>query len=150
LSNHRTDEYGGSLEKRFTFACEVVEAVRKEVGPDFCILFRLGADDLMDGGLTLEDSKLVAPRLVEAGVDLFDLSGGFGGYRTEAEQGYFSYMTEGFKQVVDIPLLTTGGILVPEVADRILAEGKTDLVGVGRAMLEDYDWAAKAINRLSK
>lgn len=150
LSNHRTDEYGGGLEKRFTFAREVVKAVRKEVGPNFCILFRLGADDLTDGGLTLEDSKRMAPGLAEAGVDLLDLSGGFGGYRAEGEQGYFAYMTEGLKRVVDIPLLTTGGITLPEAADRILAEGRADLVGIGRAMLEDDDWAAKAIAHLSR
>lgn len=150
LSNQRTDEYGGTLEKRFTFAREVIEAVRREVGPAFCILFRLGADDLVDGGLTLEDAKQMAPHLVQAGVNLLDLSGGFGGYRAEAEQGYFAYMTEGLKKVVDIPLLTTGGVLLPEVAERIVAEGKADLVGVGRAMLTDYEWARKAIERLSK
>ncbi|AZR74819.1 NADH oxidase [Anoxybacter fermentans] len=149
LTNHRTDEYGGSLEKRFTFACEVVEAVRREVGPDFPVFFRLGADDLMEGGLTLEDSKKVAPLLVEAGVDLLDLSGGIGGYRVEGKQGYFTYLTERLKEVVDVPLITTGGIIDPEVANQIILDGKADLVGVGRAMLKDYEWATKAISKLS-
>lgn len=148
LSNHRTDEYGGSLEKRFTFAREVLQAVRQEVGPDFPVLFRLGADDLIPGGLTIEDAVKVAPMLVEAGVDLFDLSGGFGGYRAEGEQGYFVYMTEALKKVVNVPLITTGGVTEGRVADQILREGKADLVGVGRAMLADYDWAAKALAEL--
>lgn len=149
LSNHRTDEYGGSLEKRFTFAREVIAAVRREVGADYPVLFRLGADDLMAGGLTLEDSKRVAPMLAEAGVDIFDLSGGFGGYRGDGDQGYFAYLTEGLKQVVDVPVICTGGVLDYEVADRLVREGKADLVGIGRAMLKDYDWAAKAIEKLS-
>lgn len=150
LSNHRTDEYGGSVEKRSTFAREVVEAVRKVVGPDFCILFRFGADDLIEGGLTLKESKEIAPLLVQAGVDLLDLSGGFGGYRADGEQGYFAYMTEELQQVVQIPLITTGGILEPEAAEHIIAMEKADLVGVGRAMLADREWATKAIKTLSK
>lgn len=148
LSNHRTDEYGGSLEQRFTFAREVVEAVRQEVGPDYPVLFRLGADDLIPGGLTIEDSMKVAPMLVEAGVDLFDLSGGFGGYRADGEPGYFVYMIEALKKVVNVPLITTGGVTEGPFADQIIREGRADLVGVGRAMLADYDWAVKAFAEL--
>ncbi len=149
LTNQRTDEYGGSLEKRFTFAREVVQAVRTAVGAEFPILLRLGADDLIDGGLALEDSKLMIPDLVEAGVDVVDLSGGLGGYRSDGPQGYFTYLSEGIKQVIDVPVINTGGVLDTEVANQIIVENKADLVGVGRAMLKDYSWAEKAIRKLS-
>ena len=148
LSNQRTDEYGGSLEKRLTFGREVITAVRKEVGDNFPILFRLGADDLLPGGLTIEDAAIAAPLFVEAGADILDLSGGFGGYRAEGEEGYFVYMAEALKKVVNVPLITTGGVLSAAFADRVIREGRADLVGVGRAMLNDYAWAERELAEL--
>ena len=150
LSNKRDDEYGGSLENRFRFAIEVVEAVREEVGPDFPVFLRLGADDLMEGGLTLEESKKMAPKLVEAGVDILDLSGGHGGYKADGEEGFFTYLSEGMKEVIDIPVISTGGITDPEFANKLVRLSKADLIGVGREMLKDHNWAKKAINKLSE
>ncbi|MEW6547809.1 MAG: NADH:flavin oxidoreductase [Bacillota bacterium] len=149
LTNRRQDGYGGSLENRARFPLEVVRAVRRAVGPDFPVLYRLGAADNVPGGLTLEESQVVAPWLVEAGVDVLDVSGGLGGSRPPgAPPGYFVPLAEGIKRVVEVPVVVTGGITDPFFADGIVRAGKADLVGIGRALLADPDWARKAIASL--
>ena len=150
LTNQRTDQYGGSREARLRYPLEVVATVRGAVGPDYPILYRLGADDLMPGGLTADDAAWAAPRLVEAGVDMLDLSGGIGGSQPPGgdREGYFDYLGQAVKAVVDIPVMVTGGIKSPAEADRLVREGWADLVGVGRALLADPRWAEKAVAEL--
>lgn len=147
LTNRRHDRYGANMENRIRFLVEVVEEVRKAVGKDYPIFFRLGGDDRMYGGLTVEDAHWVALRLVRAGVDVLDLSGGLGGYEGEG-QGYFVYLAGAVKPVVDIPIMITGGIKDPAFANYLLESGKVDLVGVGRALLQDYRWVEKAVEQL--
>lgn len=150
LTNQRRDRYGGSPENRAHFPLEVVKAVRQAVGPDYPVMYRLGAADNVPGGLTLEEAQVVAPRLVEAGVDLLDISGGLGGSRPAgAPPGYFVPLAVGVKAVVKVPVVVTGGITDPHFADEIVREGRADLVGIGRALLADPDWARKAIAALS-
>ncbi|MDI6871928.1 MAG: NADH:flavin oxidoreductase [Bacillota bacterium] len=146
LTNRRTDEYGGNRERRLGFPLAVVRAVRQAVGPEYPVFYRLGADDRLPGGLTVDDAVWAAPLLAEAGVDLLDLSGGICGSRPEGlnGQGYFSYLSAAVKQVSPVPVLVTGGITEPRAAEDLLRQGKTDLVGVGRALLKDPDWAVKA------
>jgi len=81
---------------------------------------------------------------------LLDISGGFCGYIApeHSEQGYFSPLTEAIKSVVSIPVILTGGITELAAAEKLLAEGKTDFVGVGRAILKDSNWAKNAIENL--
>lgn len=143
LTNRRNDRYGGSRENRISFLIQVVEAVRRAVGKNYPVFFRLGGDDRMYGGLTVEDAHWVALRLVLAGIDVLDLSGGLGGYDGTG-QGYFVYMAEAVKPVVDIPIMITGGIKDPAFANQLLASGTADLVGVGRALLHDHYWMDKA------
>ena len=146
LTNRRQDKYGGDRERRITFLLEVVEEVREAVGKEYPVFFRLGGDDRMYGGLTVEDAHWVALRLVRAGVDVLDLSGGLGGYDGEG-QGYFVYLAEAVKPVVDIPIMVTGGIREPAFANELLESGKADLIGIGRALLKDYRWMEKALER---
>lgn len=148
LTNRRTDEYGGSFEKRLRFPLEVVEAVRRAVGEDYCVFCRFGADDRMPGGLTTEDARRAAPALVEAGVDVLDLSGGLCGARLDGG-GFFVYLAEAVKPAVHVPVLVTGGLGDPVLANAVIAEGKADLVGIGRALLADPEWALKAQAALS-
>ncbi len=148
LTNKRTDNYGGSLENRLRLPLEIIRAVRSAMGEGMSLLYRLGADDRLDGGNTVEDSMIAAPVLVEAGVDCLDLSGGLAGYIKSGPEGFFIYMAEAIKRVIDIPVLVTGGIQNPETADWLIAQNKTDLIGVGRAILADPDWARKAWKRL--
>lgn len=150
LTNKRTDEYGGDVYKRIKLHLQIIKAVRKEVGEDYPILLRLGADDFVAGGTTIEDSKIAAQEFVKAGVSILDISGGFSGYSVPGltEQGYFAPLTEAIKEVVSIPVLLTGGITEIQAAEKLLAEGKADLIGVGRAILNDSNWARKAMESL--
>lgn len=149
LTNRRNDRYGGSPENRIRFLLEVVEEVRRVVGKEYPVFFRLGGDDRMYGGLSVEDAHWVALRLVRSGVDVLDLSGGLGGYDGQG-QGYFVYLAEAVKPVVDIPIMVTGGIKEPAFANQLLLSGKADLVGVGRGLLEDNQWMSKAARQLGQ
>ncbi len=150
LSNRRTDEYGGDILKRIRIHIEVIKAVREVVGEDFPILLRLGASDYMEGGSTIDDSKIAAKEFEKAGVNIIDISGGFCGYIVSGltGQGYFSSLTQTIKQVVSIPVILTGGVTEAQAAEELLIEGKADLIGVGRAILHDSMWAKKAVEAL--
>ena len=149
LTNKREDEYGGSLESRLRFPLAVVTAVREEVGPSYPILYRLGADDNMAGGFTLDEARQVAPKLVEAGVDILDISGGMGGSRPAgAPPAYFAPLAEGIKEMVSVPVILTGGITSPRLAEELLQRGKADLIGIGRALLAEPDWPRRARREL--
>jgi NADPH2 dehydrogenase len=150
LSNKRTDEYGGDVHKRIRIHLEVIKAVRIAVGEDFPILLRLGASDFMEGGATIEDSKIAAIEFEKAGVDILDISGGFNGYVVPGSmtQGYFSSLTEAIKGVVSIPVILTGGITDAKAAEELLLDGKADLIGVGRAIYKDSNWARNAIESI--
>jgi NADPH2 dehydrogenase len=149
LANRRADEFGGSLTGRMKLPLKVVSTIRGKIGSTVPLFYRLGADDNMPGGLTLEEGKTVAQRLVEAGVDVIDVSGGLGGSRpaTLKGEGYLVHLAEGVKKAVSVPVIGVGGIVTAEFADQLIRLGRIDLVAVGRAMLSDPDWAAKAINQ---
>ncbi|QGU94631.1 NADH:flavin oxidoreductase [Clostridium bovifaecis] len=151
LSNKRTDEYGGNVNNRIRIHLEVIKAVREVVGENFPVLLRLGASDYTEGGSTIEDSKIAAKEFEKAGVDILDISGGFCGYNVPgtSEQGYFSSLTEEIKKVVSMPVILTGGITEAKAAEKLLADGKADLIGVGRAIYKDSKWAERSIKELS-
>lgn len=150
LTNHRSDEYGGDVQGRIKIHLEIIKAVRSVVGSNFPLFLRLGASDHMDGGTTITDSQAAAGAFAEAGVDVLDISGGFCGYTVPGlkEQGYFAPLSIAVKKAVSVPVILTGGITMPEAAEAILTEGKADLVGVGRAILADSNWARKAVKKL--
>lgn len=150
LSNKRTDEYGGDVYSRIRMHLEVIKAVREEVGEEFPILLRLGASDYRPGGSTIEDSIAACKEFEKAGIDILDISGGFNGYIVpgSTEQGYFSPLTEAIKKAVSIPVILTGGVTEVSTAEKLLAEGKADLIGVGRAIFKDSEWAKKAVESL--
>jgi 2,4-dienoyl-CoA reductase-like NADH-dependent reductase (Old Yellow Enzyme family) len=120
------------------------------VGQDFLILIRFGASDYREGGTTIDDSMAAARAFEAAGMDVLDVSGGFCGFSIPgaSEQGYFAPLTEALKRTVGIPVVLTGGIKDAETADRLLQEGKADLIGVGRAIMSDSLWAKKAVESL--
>ena len=150
LTNRRVDAYGGDVQGRGRLHLHVTEAVRRAVGADLLVLVRLGAGDDTPGGLELADSLTLAPALVAAGVDLLDVSGGLQGSRPEgAAPGYFVRFAEAIRGVAGVPVAVAGGITDASHADLLVREGRTDLVGVGRAMLTNPRWAADAIRELS-
>jgi NADPH2 dehydrogenase len=150
LTNKRKDAYGGDVHNRIRLHLEVIAAVREAVGEDYPILLRLGASDYTEGGTTIEDSKIAAQEFEKAGVNILDISGSFLGYTVpdNDSQGYFAPLTTAIKQVVSIPVILTGGIVDAQAAEQLLAEGKADLIGVGRAVLKDSKWAKKAVESL--
>lgn len=150
LTNKRNDEYGGNVLGRIKIHLEIIEAVKEAVGKDFPILLRLGASDYMEGGITIEDSKIAALEFQKAGIDILDISGGFCGYTVPGleGQGYFSKLSEAIKEVVSIPVILTGGVTEAEAAEKLLSSSKADLVGVGRAIFKDSLWAKKAIESI--
>ncbi|OKY53691.1 NADH:flavin oxidoreductase [Megasphaera cerevisiae] len=146
LTNVRHDEYGGgSVENRTRFHVEVIEAVRRAVGSDFTVAVRLGGADFMEGGSTIADSVAAAAIFERAGVDFIDMSGGMCGYvrKDKTGPGYFSDMTAAVKKAVSIPVILTGGITTREAAEQLLQAQAADLIGVGRALLQDPLWGQK-------
>jgi len=149
ISNKREDEYGGSLEKRMRIILEVVESIRKETGVDFPIGVRLNIEEQMVGGHTVEESKVVARALEKAGVGLINVYTGWheSPIPTVAPSlppGVFAPLAEKIKAAVGIPVIAANRINDPVVAEKILAEGKADLVGMGRALLADPELPNKA------
>ena len=142
ITNKRKDEYGGNLENRLRFLLETISLVRKGIGEDVPIAVRFGGADYLPGGSKEEDAVQAAVILEKSGVDLLDISGGMCFYMRPGhmEPGFFSSMTEKIKANVSIPVVLTGGIKKVEDAERLLAEEKADLIGVGRALLKDAGW----------
>jgi len=150
LFNKRSDKYGGSLENRMRFPLLVVRKVRERLEGKL-LLYRLGSDDLAPAGTHIEESVVFAKKLEQYGVDIIDVSGGMCG--SEPKQlrhvkGYFVPQASEIKKAVSVPIIGVGGIREAEFADKLVLEGKVDLVAVGRALMRDYQWAEKAIETL--
>ncbi|MGI6737047.1 MAG: tRNA-dihydrouridine synthase [Anaerovoracaceae bacterium] len=147
ITNKRTDEYGGTLEHRLRFHREVIRAVRAAIGDDVPLALRLGGSDYTEGGSTIEDAVEAAVLLEQAGVDLLDLSGGLCGYRIvdRHEPGFFREMTAAIRRRVSIPVILTGRIRDLATAEALLQHGDADLIGIGRPLYKDPDWARRAL-----
>ncbi|MBI4300651.1 MAG: FAD-dependent oxidoreductase, partial [Chloroflexi bacterium] len=153
--NKRDDEYGGSLENRMRFPLEVVRAARQAVGNDFAITYKMPALEEDPNGITLADSARFAMELEKAGVDALVVSQGLNmhpkGYIATVVPLYASYglgsfvdYAEFIRKWVSIPVVAVGRIVRPDQAEAILEEGKADIVGLGRQLIADPDWANKA------
>lgn len=149
-TNKRTDDYGGDLGHRAKFALEVIERVRDKVGSDFPIIFRLSGDEFIEEGRTLEESKALVPLLERAGIDALHVTAAAAKNPSKQlepmsyPQGWRAYLAEEIKKEVSIPVITVGVIREPEIAERILEEGKADFIAVGRGLIADPEWANKA------
>lgn len=149
-TNHRKDRYGGDVLKRMTFPLEIIRGIRKELGRDYPMLFRFSADEFVDGGRKLDESKKVAKTFEGAGVDALDVSAGtYDSMITMIEpmsypEAWKIYLAESMKDVVNLPVIGVGVIRSPEVAEEILEKGKVDFVALGRALLADPYWPQKA------
>jgi len=148
LTNKRTDEYGGALENRVRLALEVIKGIRVQLGEEYPLLYRLGADDLLPGGLTLEEGTQAAKMIANAGVNIIDVSGGLGSRSDLKGPGYYVPLAAAVKEAAGVPVIGVGGITTAEEADTIIRSGKVDLVAIGRAILKDSKWASEAIRIL--
>ncbi|MDD7362638.1 MAG: NADH:flavin oxidoreductase [Peptoniphilus sp.] len=138
LANKRSDEYG---EDRLLYPLEVFCAIKEAVG-NFPVAVRIGGLDFEEGGTAISDGVSAAKRFEEAGASLIDMTGGMNGFTRPGhdEPGWFSDLTEAVKKEVETPVLLTGGVKTCADAERLLKEGKADLIGVGRAFLKDPRW----------
>lgn len=145
LSNQRTDEFGGSVENRMRAPLMFIAAVRKAVGPDFTVGIRLCADEMIPwGGLNLADVQDLAVRFEASGlIDFMDLSIGtfYNLYLVEGSMhtplGYTVPMAAGIRSRIKLPVFCTGRINDPMMAEKILANGQADMVGMCRALICD-------------
>jgi 2,4-dienoyl-CoA reductase-like NADH-dependent reductase (Old Yellow Enzyme family) len=149
-ANRRTDAYGGSLENRMRFARETVRLVRLVVGPTYPVLYRMSADELVPDGPSMADSLELAKALVADGASAVDVSAGIGGVSpsvtspmANAPEGTYTHLSAEIKKVVSVPVIGVGRIWRSEVAERMLSEGKADLVAIGRQLLADPYWPQK-------
>ena len=149
-SNKRVDEYGGSFQNRLRFALEVIENVRAKCGEDFIVGMRISADEMVEGGLTLEDAKAIVPFLERAGVDLLNVS--VGNYlavdlnvaSAYTKHAWFVDMAKEIKEICTIPVIAVSRINDPVLADSIIRSGKADFTAMGRASLADPEMPNKA------
>jgi 2,4-dienoyl-CoA reductase-like NADH-dependent reductase (Old Yellow Enzyme family)/ribulose 1,5-bisphosphate synthetase/thiazole synthase len=142
-ANHRNDQYGGSFENRIRFFLELLADIKAKTGADFPVGLRINGEDYIDGGWTLDDALRLAPILEQNGADYLHVSAGVYGSRQltipsmYVEHACFVGLAEAVKQVVTIPVVGVGRIKSPELADRILKEGRVDVVAMGRALIAD-------------
>lgn len=149
-SNQRDDQYGGSFENRIRFFLELLADIKAKVGPDFPVGLRINGEDYIEGGWTLTDALRLAPILESKGADYLHVSAGVYGSSQltipsmYVAHGCFVDLAEAVKQVVTIPVVGVGRIKSPEMADRILKEGRADVVAMGRALIADPMLPVKA------
>lgn len=162
LSNQRNDAYGGDLAGRMRFALDITEAVRAVWPEDLPLFFRISAEDGREGGWTLDDSVVLARELKARGVDVVDCSAGgiFGAplFRAtndgkplgsgERPLGFQVPFAERVRRDADIKTMAVGRIVEAQQAEDILAQGRADLVAIGRELMYDPFWALRAAERL--
>ena len=145
-TNQRNDKYGGNARRRMQFGIDLVRAVRAFVGPDFPVLYRLGALE-RDGAID-PDSIAFAQELEKEGIDCLDIStGGFGQTPVtptkKEKMGTLVFLAQAIKEHVNIPVIGVGRINTPEVAEEILSQGRADMVAIGRQLIADPFWPEK-------
>jgi 2,4-dienoyl-CoA reductase-like NADH-dependent reductase (Old Yellow Enzyme family)/thioredoxin reductase len=148
--NQRNDRFGGSLENRMRFPLAVVDSIQKKCGKGFPVLLRYSFDEWCEGGRGLEEGIEIAKMLEGAGCAAVDLSMGMqespgaGFDPMQYPQGWATYAAEATKKAIRIPVITSHSLRDPAYCDQIIAEGKTDLVGLARQLLADPYWPVKA------
>jgi 2,4-dienoyl-CoA reductase-like NADH-dependent reductase (Old Yellow Enzyme family) len=145
-TNRRTDEWGGRVENRARVLVEILRGVKSACGRDFPVIVKLNSTDFLEGGLVLEDAVRVA-RMIEAeGIDGIEVSGGMAeagrgsvwpGLRSEDEECYFAANASAIKAAVRVPVFALGGVRTLAVAERLVREGRADLVSLSRPLIRD-------------
>ncbi|WP_150909619.1 NADPH-dependent 2,4-dienoyl-CoA reductase [Marinobacter halotolerans] len=149
-TNDRTDRWGGSYENRIRLPIEIVRRVREQVGEKFILIYRLSMLDLIENGSTWEEVVQLAKEIEKAGATIINTGIGWHEARvptiaTSVPRGAFTGVTRRLKDEVRIPLVTTNRINMPDVAEKILAQGDADMVSMARPFLADADLVKKAI-----
>ncbi|MGH8053270.1 MAG: FAD-dependent oxidoreductase [Stenotrophomonas sp.] len=148
-TNKRTDAWGGDAAKRMRFAVEIVRRIREACGPDFIIIYRLSLLDLVDDGSNWEEVLLQAKAIEAAGATLINSGIGWHEARvptiaTSVPRAAFTGVTAKLRPHVNVPVIAVNRINMPNVAERVLADGHADMVSLARPLLADPQWPAKA------
>jgi len=149
LWNRRDDKYGGSREKRLTFAREAIAAIKQEAGEDFPIIYRFGIKHYLEGGREEDEGLWIAQELEKMGVAALHVDAGC--YETGwwphppqyQRPGCMVDLAEKVKKLVSIPVISVGRLQYPEVAEQVIAEGKADFIAIGRGLLSEPEWVNK-------
>lgn len=156
-ANHRTDVYGGSVENRARIVCEIIRAIKTQCGADYPVTARVTADECLSvigkqgEGIQLEQAIEFCKLFEKAGIDGINVS--VGCYETvnafieptSFDEGWRMGYVAAIKNAVSVPVFGNSVIRHPEFAEKMLAEGKTDLISMGRSFLADPEWANKAL-----
>ncbi|OGW41104.1 MAG: hypothetical protein A2Y97_12390 [Nitrospirae bacterium RBG_13_39_12] len=143
LSNKRTDEYGGSIENRMRFLIKLIRLIKQEAGNDVPVMVKLVCDEFVDGGLTLQETTVVAQYIERAGGDAILANGGNKATKRMTIPSHYLppgplvHLARGIRKVVAIPVIAVGKIYTPEFADKILKEQDADFVAMARALIAD-------------
>ncbi len=169
MFNRRTDKYGGDLRGRLTLPIEIVKRIKSTSGPNFPVCLRfsvksyikdwrqggLPGEDFEEKGRDLDEGLEAAKILEQAGYDAFNADAGtydawyWAHPPLYQEHGLYLPLSEKLKQVVTVPVIVAGRMDIPELAEKALAEGKVDMVGIGRGLLTDPEWPKKVLqNRI--
>ncbi|MCG3269503.1 NADPH-dependent 2,4-dienoyl-CoA reductase [Yoonia sp. I 8.24] len=148
-TNKRTDKWGGSYENRMRLPVEVVRRVREAVGPDFIVIYRLSMIDLIPNGSTWQEVVRLAKAIEAAGATILNTGIGWHEARiptiaTSVPRAAFTWVTKKLMGSVDIPIITSNRINMPEIGEAVLADGCADMVSMARPFLADADFVAKA------
>ena len=150
-TNVRTDQYGGSLQNRARFGCEVIRDVRQKVGKDYPVLFRMSARENVDGGIDLDEGIAAAELYEASGIDALDISQGcYDALAYTVPPYYYPHMVNAhnagqIKRHVHVPVIVAGRIAYPELAEEILVQGWADFISLGRPQLADPDYVKKTM-----
>lgn len=146
--NRRTDEYGGTIEDRTRIAVEILDAIRRAVGPDFPLFIKLNSEDFLPHGLTVDDMIKASEILEKAGVDGIEMSGGTflsgkyspsrrGKQRPGEPEAYYEAAARRYKKTVKAPLMLVGGLRTIETAEKLVTDGVIDYIAMCRPFIRE-------------
>lgn len=148
-SNKRDDQYGGDMGRRMQFVLEIIDRIQQTVGKDYPIMIRISGDEFISGGNTLDDMKVVAQRLEKAGVASINVIPGWHESPVplvswHVPPAHYAYLAEEIKKLVKVPVIASNRINTAELAERLIAEGRVDMVTMARALIADPELPRKA------
>ena len=148
-TNRRTDAWGGPYENRMRFALEVITRIRQAVGPNFILVYRIAAMELLENGSSWDEVVTLAKAIEKAGATIISTHFTWHEARvptlaTMVPRAAFTGVTARLRKELNIPVITSNRINMPDVAEQVLAEGRADIVSLARPMLADPEFVNKA------
>jgi len=149
-TNQRSDHYGGSFENRVRFPRELIEGVRKRLGPQYPLTVRMAGNDFVKDSNTDTETPEFAKIYEQAGVDAINVTGGWHESRIpqlpmHVPRSAFAFLALNVKKVVSVPIIASNRISDPDSAERIIKDGYADMVNLGRVLIADPQWPQKAM-----